>query len=71
MSFLLDQDTCQAWIRGVARMRARFAQHQGSLHVAAPTAMALTSWLLLRTTPLRHQQSYMGLMQQVRLVPLE
>src|SRR4051794_35044295 len=71
MSFLLDQDTCQGWIRGVARLRSRFAQHQDKLHVAAPTVIALTSWLFLRTTPLRYQQNYMSLMQQARVIALE
>jgi tRNA(fMet)-specific endonuclease VapC len=71
MSFLLHRDTCMAWVRRVALVRNRFPQHQGQLHVSAVTLMGLVLWLLHRSTPLRYQQGYMSLLQQVKILNLD
>lgn len=71
MSFLLDRDTCEAWVRRVPLVRNHFSQHSGLLHVSAVTMMGIGLWLLHPRTPVRHLQGYTALMQEVKVVSVD
>ena len=51
MSFLVDTDTCSAYLKGDRRVYSRFQQHTGQLHVATITAAELFTWALRRQSP--------------------
>jgi predicted nucleic acid-binding protein len=55
MSFLLDTDTCSAFIRGEPLVQSRFLQHGGRLLISIITEAELRQWLLRRRTPQRYQ----------------
>jgi tRNA(fMet)-specific endonuclease VapC len=71
MSFLLDRDTCEHWIRGAQRVANAAVQHQGRLHISAATVMALELWLLHARTPSRHLQGYGAILQQDSVVIID
>ncbi len=71
MSFLLNRDTCLAWLRGHRLVQARCLQHQNDIRIAAPTVMELAMWLLRPRTAFRHQLVYRTLMQHAQVVNLD
>lgn len=46
MSFLLDTDTCSAYLKGNRRVFNRLIQHAGGLHVSVITLGELYTWAL-------------------------
>ena len=46
MTFLLEVDACQAFLKGRRRVTSRFAQYAGGLFVSAVTILELELWLL-------------------------
>jgi tRNA(fMet)-specific endonuclease VapC len=71
MSFLIEQDTAEAWVRGVPLVRTHFPRHQGGLYLSTVTVMGLELWLLHPRTPGRHMQTYAALMQQIKLLNVD
>ena len=71
MSFLLNRDTCAAFLRGRQVVTARFPQHRGNLHASALTILSLEMWLLRHSTPGRLLNAYQAGLQQVRVVNLD
>lgn len=65
MSFLLDTDTCSAYIRANRRVLNRFVQHSGGLHVATVTMGELYVWALRRRAPAQRLQQVQDLLRQV------
>jgi tRNA(fMet)-specific endonuclease VapC len=65
MSFLLDTDTCSAYIKANPRVLNRFVQYSGGLHVAAVTVGELYVWALRRRAPAHRLQQVQDLLQQV------
>lgn len=57
MSFLVDTDTCSAYVKGVRPVVNRFAQYAGRLSISAVTLGELLTWALrARTSPRRRQE---------------
>lgn len=44
MSFLVDSDTCSAYLKGDRRVWGRFMQYSGVLHVSVVTVGELFTW---------------------------
>lgn len=65
MSFLLDTDTCSAYIKANPRVLNRFMQHSGGLHVSTVTVGELYVWALRRRAPAYRLQQVQDLLQQV------
>lgn len=65
MSFLLDTDTCSAYIKGDRRVLNRFVQHSGGLHVSAVAVGELYVWALRRRAPAHRLQQVQDLLRQV------
>ncbi|HVS39788.1 MAG TPA: hypothetical protein VMS17_29795 [Gemmataceae bacterium] len=63
MSFLLNRDMVVAYLRNVAPVVGRVAQHRGSLFLSAVTLMGLELWLLQVSTPVRHAVRFQAMLQ--------
>ena len=64
MSFLLDTDTCSAYIKGDRRVLNRFVQHSGGLHVPTVTVAELYVWARRRRAAARRLQEVQDLLRQ-------
>jgi len=51
MSFLLDTDTCSAYLKGNARVGNRFLHYTGGLHLSTITLGELYAWVLRGNAP--------------------
>lgn len=51
MSFLLDTNTCSAYLKRRRGMNHRFVQHSGRLHVATIVLGELFTWAYKRSNP--------------------
>jgi predicted nucleic acid-binding protein len=71
MSFLLDHDTCAAYLRNRQAVINRCVQHRGNLHVCALTIMTVELWLSRYTTPSKLHNLYGALMRDVAIVSVD
>jgi tRNA(fMet)-specific endonuclease VapC len=71
MSFLLDQNICTAWVRGVPLLASRFSQHQGQLHLSVVTLAWVEIWLLRPQTSSRYLQPFGALTRLLKLVNVD
>ena len=55
MSFLLDTDTCSAFIRGEPAVQNRFLQYGGQLRISIITQAELGQWLRRQRTLMRYR----------------
>jgi tRNA(fMet)-specific endonuclease VapC len=56
LSFLLDTDTCSAYVKGNAAVFQRFVQHGGRLNISVVTLGELLTWALrVKAAPSRLQ----------------
>jgi tRNA(fMet)-specific endonuclease VapC len=71
MSYLLDVDSCAAFIRKVPRVERRCLQNLGRLHVSVIAVTELEVWLCLPGTPLHFQHGYIAMLGQVKLLNVD
>jgi tRNA(fMet)-specific endonuclease VapC len=67
MSFLLDTDTCSAYVKGVGPIVGRFAQYGGQLSMSVVTLGELLTWALRANAPPRRRQQVEDLVKEVTL----
>lgn len=65
MSFLIDTDTCSAYLKGDNRVHGRFVQHGGQLHVSAVTAGELFTWGLMAGVSSSRMKGLLNLLRDV------
>jgi tRNA(fMet)-specific endonuclease VapC len=70
MSFLVDTDTCSAFLKNVRVVSNRFLQH-GGLHISVVTVAELGLWLRRKRTPKRYWRGYQALEQNVTVLDLD
>ncbi len=70
MSFLLDTDTCSAYLKNVRAVSNRFLQH-GGLHISVVTVTQLEIWLLRRRVAKRRKQAYQAMRRMVDVLALD
>lgn len=71
MSFLLDTDICSAYMRGNARVRQRFLQHSGRLHVSAVTVGELYTWALRASAPPDRHEKLQEMLADLTVLPVD
>ncbi len=71
MSFLLDTDTCSAYLRGHPGVFNRFVQHSGGLYVSMITVGELYVWANRAAASPRWQHGLAGLLTQVVSLPVD
>lgn len=65
MSFILDTDTCSAYLRGERGVFTRFVQHSGGLHVSTITVGELQVWARRAGASPRRQHTLDRLLTEV------
>jgi predicted nucleic acid-binding protein len=68
MSFLIDTDTCSAYVKGDRAVVNRFAQYSGGLHISAVTLGELLTWALRAQAPPRRRQEVEDLVNLVTVL---
>jgi predicted nucleic acid-binding protein len=53
MSFLLDTDTCSAYVKGIRAVVRRVTQYGGRLYISTVTLGELRTWALMPSCSLR------------------
>lgn len=71
MSFLLDTDTCSAYLRGDPRLWQRFLQYDGQLHISAMSAAELFTWARRRKSPKKRLPALYALFDVVTLIEID
>jgi tRNA(fMet)-specific endonuclease VapC len=69
MSFVIDTDTCSAYLKGNPLAWKRFQQYAGNLHVSTVSLAELFAWALRAKAPPRRLQSLLSFLNSVR--PME
>src|SRR5690242_5830347 len=70
MSFLIDTDTCSAYVKGVGPVMNRFAQYGGRLYISAITLGELLTWALRAQAPAHRRQEVEDLVKQVTVLDI-
>lgn len=65
MSFLLDTDTCSAYLKANPRVQARFQQYLGRLHISTITLGELFTWAKRAKAPPKRLQVLLDLLNDV------
>lgn len=68
MSFLLDADTCSAYLKGNRAVQNRFLQYTGGLHVSVVTVGELYTWALRKTAPPSRLRSIEDLLRDLAIL---
>jgi tRNA(fMet)-specific endonuclease VapC len=68
MSFLLDTDTCSAYLKGHRAVGNRFLQYTGGLHVSTITMGELYTWAMRAAAPPQRLQSVQDLLNDLTLL---
>src|SRR5437868_5585814 len=68
MSFVVDTDTCSAYLKGHSLVWNRFLQYAGQLHLSVITLAELTIWERRANSPPRRAQEIQDLLQVVTLL---
>jgi predicted nucleic acid-binding protein len=71
MSFLVDTDTCSAYLKGDQRVWSRFMQYSGGLHVSAVTVGELVTWAKRAKAPAQRWVDLQGLLGVVTVLPVD
>jgi tRNA(fMet)-specific endonuclease VapC len=71
MSFVLDTDTCSAYLRGHRGVFSRFVQHSGGLYVSTVSVGELHVWARRASASPRRQHVLGLLLQEVRSLPVD
>lgn len=68
MSFVIDTNTCSAYIRGHRRVFSRFVQHSGQLHISVVTLGELTIWTCRAKAPPKRAAQVQDLLTLVTIL---
>lgn len=68
MSFVVDTDTCSAYIKAHPRVWNRFQQYAGQLHVSVITVAELAIWECRANAPVQRAQDVQDLLNNVTIL---
>jgi tRNA(fMet)-specific endonuclease VapC len=71
MSFLVDTDTCSAYIKSVGRVVNRFLQYGGRLFISTVTLGDLYAWALRAKASPKRMHDLLGLLKEVQVIPVD
>lgn len=71
MSYLVDTDTCSAYLSGDPRIWQKFIQYGGRLHVSAITAAELFAWVLRANAAPARRQGVLDLLTGVTFLDVD
>lgn len=70
ISFLLDTDTCSAYVKGIRAVVNRATQYGGRLYISAVTLGELLTWALRAQAPPKRRQEVEDLVKQVTVLEI-
>src|SRR5882724_9715129 len=65
MSFLVDTDTCSAYLKGNSAVNNRLFQDTGGLYISTVTLAELHTWVLRAASPPKRSRSLVALLRDV------
>lgn len=68
--YLLDSDTCTAYLRGNRRIVRRFAANAGTMSFPVVALITMRSWMLRTGTTLQFARSYFAMLQVLTRLPV-
>ena len=68
MSFVIDTDTCSAYLKGNPVAWKRFQQYSGNLHVSTVSLGELYAWTLLAKASRKRLPSLLNFLNDVKLL---
>lgn len=71
MSYLVDTDTCSAFIRGNRAVWPKFMQYFGRIHVSTITAAELWTWVLKPGVSSAREQGVRDLLNNTNVLPVD
>lgn len=71
MSFLLDADTCSAYLRGVRIVQNRFLQYTGQLYLSTINLGELLAWARRAKAPPQRLPTLLSFLQDVHVVDVD
>jgi tRNA(fMet)-specific endonuclease VapC len=71
MSFLVDTDTCSAYIKQRGSVFNRFLQYQGRIQVSVVSLGELYTWAYRQTAPTRRLRDVLNLVNDVTLLDVD
>jgi len=70
VSYLIDSDTCSAFLRADRRVSGKFLQYMGRLHISAVTAGELLAWAARANAPVARAVGIANLLKDVTVLDL-
>jgi predicted nucleic acid-binding protein len=70
MSFLLDTDTCSAYVKGISAVVGRVMQYGGGLYISAVTLGELLTWALRAKAPPQRRQEVEDLVKMMTVLDI-
>jgi tRNA(fMet)-specific endonuclease VapC len=71
MSFVLDTDTCSAYLRGNRTVENRFLQYTGGLNISVVTLAELCTWVYRGADPAKRLDGLKRLLYDVRVLGID
>lgn len=71
MSFLLDTDTCSAYLRNHPLVSNRYVQYGGRLHITTTTLAELLVWTKRKKASAKRLQTVLDMRQIVQVLPID
>jgi tRNA(fMet)-specific endonuclease VapC len=71
VSFLLDTDTCSAYLKSNPRVANRFLQYGGRLHISTITLGELFTWAKRAKAPPKRMQGLLDLLNEVQILNID
>jgi len=71
MSFLLDSDTCSAYLKGHPKVGNQCVLHHGSLSLSAISVGELRTWTNRKNARVKTKQSFTLFLNDVEIIPVE
>jgi tRNA(fMet)-specific endonuclease VapC len=65
MSFVIDTDTCSAYLKGNRAVNNRFFQYSGGLYISTVTLAELYTWTFRAAAPPKRSHSLLALLRDV------
>lgn len=71
MSFVIDTDTCSAYLRGKGGVSNRFLQYSGGLYISVVTLAELYTWVYRAADPQKRLDAVYQMLSDVQVLPID
>ncbi|HUO10954.1 MAG TPA: type II toxin-antitoxin system VapC family toxin [Phycisphaerae bacterium] len=71
MSFVIDTDTCSAYLKANRAASAKFMQYAGGLHISTLSVSELFAWVDRANSPPKRREKLLELLDGMYILPLD